>query len=143
MFLHFRKALCKAEKKGVRWWVGVSYVCTATSSCCCPLQQSTAKKKTNKSVNSNLAHLLTGVAMLPHNGTRADWKWQWHKGACALRWIQKLGMEFISYWVRVGKWVSSLVVTLLCFKSHLAYRANTSFQPHVWVALLKTLLHAI
>jgi hypothetical protein len=31
------------------------------------------KKKTNKSVKNSLAHLLTRVAMWPHNGTHANW----------------------------------------------------------------------
>lgn len=73
------------------------------------------KKKKNKSVKSSLAHWSSNVT----TQLRSCWL-KWHKGACALRWVQKLGMELISFWVWVRKWVLSLVVTLFFFYHHVS-----------------------
>lgn len=106
MFLHFRKALCKAEKKGLRWWGGVSYICTATSSCCCPLQRSTTKEKKRKKCEEqscSLAHWSSNVTTQLH--------------LCRLTQTQH-GTHFILS--LGGKMSLSLIVTLFFFYHHVS-----------------------
>lgn len=130
---------------GLRWWGAVNYVCTMTSSCCCPLQLSTTKKKKHKSVKSSLAHWSSNVTTqlrscwltmtMTQRSMRLEMSTKtWH----GTHFILSLGGK-LSFIPRRD----TIFFLPSCFSSHLAHGANTSFQPHVWVALLKILFHAI
>jgi hypothetical protein len=127
MFLHFRKALCKAEKKGLRWWGGVSLYMHCNLLLLLPTSTKhyrRKKKKVCEEQSCSLAHWSSNVTTQLH--------------LCRLTQTQH-GTHFILS--LGGKMSLSLIVTLFFFYHHVSN--VTLHMGQTLVALLKILLHAI